>query len=165
MTPIDVVLALLALVAKLAPGLLAAMSSTATDEEAIAAARAALPQHLDADDPDPERDRKRRERIRETHAETVARLTEREPSVAAGVSHDARLETTALVAVASQLTRQDVQALLAACPPATRGIFASELHPGESDSAEPEEDTSERSHDAPTTPPIPSAEDVYGGDG
>ncbi len=62
MTATEIVLLLLGAIVRLVPGFLAAFSGAATDEEAIANARASLPAPIPAD-PDPERDDARRERI------------------------------------------------------------------------------------------------------
>jgi len=63
MTPVDIVLMLLGAVVKLVPGFLAMFSGSATDEEALEMARAALPGPVDVEDPDPEGDAERRRRI------------------------------------------------------------------------------------------------------
>lgn len=55
------------------------------------------------------------------------RIADARAEEAFGAESDARPETSALVAVASQLTRNDIRALLQASGPAQRSLFADEL--------------------------------------
>lgn len=111
MSPETAIINVLITIARSAPGLItgiaAAMEGGATEEEAIEAARAALPARLDPADPDPEGDARRRERIEarppQTRVEAVTML---------------RLLTKADLAVlADEITTERLRRIGPATPP------------------------------------------------